>query len=116
MLTQLVSASVLFVSATAFGSSDVGTSLASVGQISEALIPHLGATAGRLVFSLGVLGASIVAAIVCSLALAWALSEAAGHRRLAELSRSADRCSMASTPCACSEEVHSSGRYQTCSG
>jgi hypothetical protein len=34
----------------------------------------------RLVFSLGVLGASIVAAIVCSLALARALSKAAGHR------------------------------------
>ena len=38
-----------------------------VGQISEALTPHLGATFGRLVFSLGVLGASMVAAIVCSL-------------------------------------------------
>ena len=32
-------------------------------------------------FSLGVLGASMVAAIVCSLALAWALGEAAGYRR-----------------------------------
>ena len=83
VLTQLVSASVLFVAATAFGASDAGASLASVGQISDALIPHLGITAGRLVFSLGVLGASIVAAIVCSLALAWALSEAAGHRRSA---------------------------------
>jgi len=37
-----------------------------------------------LVFSLGVLGASIVAAIVCSLALAWTLGEAAGHRRSSE--------------------------------
>jgi len=52
-----------------------------VGQISEALTPHLGIAAGRLVFSLGVLAASIVAAIVCALALAWALGEAAGHRR-----------------------------------
>jgi len=85
VLTQLVSASVLFVAATAFGAGDAGASLGSVGQISEALIPHLGVTAGRLVFSLGVLGASIVAAIVCSLALAWALSEAAGHRRSAEI-------------------------------
>jgi len=48
------------------------------------LIPHLGVALGRLVFSLGVLGASIVAAIVCSLALAWALGEAAGHRRTLE--------------------------------
>jgi len=85
VLTQLVSASVLFVAATAFAAGDARASLASVGQISEALIPHLGVTAGRLVFSVGVLGASIVAAIVCSLALAWALSEAAGHRRSAEI-------------------------------
>jgi NRAMP (natural resistance-associated macrophage protein)-like metal ion transporter len=83
VLTQLVSASVLFVAAAAFGANDAQVSLASVGQISEALTPHLGAIAGRLIFSLGVLGASIVAAIVCSLALAWALGEAVGHRRRA---------------------------------
>ena len=62
----------------------MGVSLASVGQISEALIPQLGVAAGRLAFSLGVLGAAIVAAIVCSLALAWALGEAAGYRRTPE--------------------------------
>jgi Mn2+/Fe2+ NRAMP family transporter len=81
VLTQSVSASVLFVAATTFGGNYHQTSLDSVDQISEALIPHLGATVGRLVFSLGVLGASMVAAIVCSLALAWALGEAAGYRR-----------------------------------
>jgi Mn2+/Fe2+ NRAMP family transporter len=84
VLTQLVSASVLFVAAATLGRGDARISLTSVGQISEALTPHLGATAGRLVFSLGVLGASIVAAIVCSLALAWALGEAAGYRRSPE--------------------------------
>ena len=84
MLTQVVSASVLFVAAATIGSGDAGASLHSVGQISEALTPHLGVAVGRLVFSLGVLGASIVAAIVCSLALAWALGEAAGHRRSPE--------------------------------
>ena len=84
VLTQLVSASVLIVAAATLGTGDAGASLASVGQISEALTPHLGVALGRLVFSLGVLGASIVAAIVCSLALAWALGEAAGHRRSPE--------------------------------
>jgi Mn2+/Fe2+ NRAMP family transporter len=84
VLTQLVSASVLIVAAATLGTGDAGVSLASVGQISEALTPHLGVSLGRLVFSLGVLGASIVAAIVCSLALAWALGEAAGHRRSPE--------------------------------
>jgi Mn2+/Fe2+ NRAMP family transporter len=84
VLTQVVSASVLFVAAATLGSGDARITLSSVGQISEALTPHLGAAAGRLVFSLGVLGASIVAAIVCSLALAWALGEAAGYRRSPE--------------------------------
>ena len=84
VLTQLVSASVLFVAAATIRPDNAQGSLASVGEISKALIPHLGVTAGRLVFSLGVLGASIVAAIVCSLALAWALGEAAGHRRTPE--------------------------------
>jgi len=80
----VVSASVLFVAAATIGSGDAGASLANVAQISEALTPHLGVALGRLVFSRGVLGASIVAAIVCSLALAWALGEAAGHRRTPE--------------------------------
>jgi Mn2+/Fe2+ NRAMP family transporter len=39
---------------------------------------------GRLVFSVGVLGASLVAAIVCSLALAWGVGEVAGYRRSLE--------------------------------
>ena len=42
VLTQVVSASVLFVAAATLGTGDAGASLASVGQISEALIPHLG--------------------------------------------------------------------------
>ncbi|MGH8324221.1 MAG: efflux RND transporter periplasmic adaptor subunit, partial [Steroidobacteraceae bacterium] len=39
---------------------------------------------GRLVFSAGVLGASLVAAIVSSLALAWGTGEVAGYRRSLE--------------------------------
>jgi Mn2+/Fe2+ NRAMP family transporter len=39
---------------------------------------------GRLVFSAGVLGASLVAAIVSSLALAWGVGEVAGYRRSLE--------------------------------
>jgi hypothetical protein len=64
----LVSASVLFDAATTFDTSCQHASLGSVGQISEALIPYPRATIGRLVFSFGVLGASMVDAIVCSLA------------------------------------------------
>jgi len=58
--------------------------LSSVGEISAALTPLLGETMGRLVFSAGVLGASLVAAIVSSLALAWGVGEVAGYRRSLE--------------------------------
>jgi hypothetical protein len=58
VLTQLVSASVLFVAATTFGTSYEQASLGSVGQISEALTPHLGATVGRLVSTRRVDGCS----------------------------------------------------------
>ena len=84
VITQLVTASVLFIAAATLGRGNIPATLSSVGEISEALTPHLGVAAGRLVFSLGVLGASIVAAIVCSLALAWALGEAASYRRSPE--------------------------------
>ena len=44
----------------------------------------MGEAAGRIVFSAGVLGASLVAAIVSSLALAWGVGEVAGYRRSLE--------------------------------
>jgi Mn2+/Fe2+ NRAMP family transporter len=65
------------------GSGSAG--LGSVGEISSAMIPLLGDSVGRLVFSAGVLGASLVAAIVCSLSLAWGVGEVAGcYRRSLE--------------------------------
>ena len=44
----------------------------------------MGESVGRLVFGAGVLGASMVAAIVSSLALAWGVGEVAGYRRSLE--------------------------------
>ena len=52
--------------------------------MSQALTPFLGTAMGNLVFGLGVLGAGMVAAIVCSLAFAWGLGEVAGYRRSLE--------------------------------
>ena len=87
-----------------------------MGQISEALTPHLGATAGRLVFSLGVLGASIVAAIVCSLARAWALGEAAGHRHSPETQLLRAQWFYGVYAAWVLGERHSSGKRRTSSG
>jgi hypothetical protein len=44
----------------------------------------MGERVGQIVFSAGVLGASLVAAIVSSLALAWGVGEVAGYRRSLE--------------------------------
>jgi NRAMP (natural resistance-associated macrophage protein)-like metal ion transporter len=85
ILTQLLTGAVLAAAAAAFARGDAPVRLESVGVISRALSPILGAAAGRFVFSAGVLGASLVAAIVSSLALAWGVGEVAGYRRSLEL-------------------------------
>ena len=84
ILTQCLTGAVLVAAAAAFATGSPTASLASVGEISDALAPVLGASAGRVVFGAGVLGASLVAAIVSSLALAWGVGEIAGYRRSLE--------------------------------
>ena len=74
LATQIVMASVLV--AAAVGLHGRAGSLRSVGDLATALAPSLGATTARLVLTAGILGASLVAAIVVSVALAWAVSEA----------------------------------------
>jgi len=83
LLTQCLTGAVL-VAAAATLTSRAGAGLDSVGGISAALSPLLGEHFGRLVFSAGVLGASLVAAIVCSLALAWGVGEVAGYKHSLE--------------------------------
>jgi NRAMP (natural resistance-associated macrophage protein)-like metal ion transporter len=84
VLTQFVMAAVLIACAATIGRGNPNASLASVGDMSQALTPFLGTAVGNLVFGLGVLGAGMVAAIVCSLAFAWGLGEVAGYRRSLE--------------------------------
>jgi len=84
MLTQCLSGAVLVAVAATLGSGGASAGLSSVGEISNALTPFLGESVGRVVFSAGVLGASLVAAIVCSLALAWGVGEVTGYRRSLE--------------------------------
>jgi Mn2+/Fe2+ NRAMP family transporter len=84
VLTQCLTGAVLVAAAATLASGDTAASLSSVGEISNALSPVLGEGVGRLVFSVGVLGASLVAAIVSSLALAWGAGEVTGYRRSLE--------------------------------
>ena len=85
VLTQLVMAAVLIACAATIGAHTSNAPLNTVGEMSQALTPFMGQAAGKLVFSLGVLGAGLVAAIVASLALAWGVGEVAGYRRSLEL-------------------------------
>jgi Mn2+/Fe2+ NRAMP family transporter len=86
-LTQLLTTAVL-VAVAALRSDIKGRPLDNIGQISQALTPLLGEMTGRLVFSIGVVGAAMAAAIVSSLACAWGLGELFGlHRSLERESR-----------------------------
>jgi len=83
-LTQCLTGAVLIAAAATLGKNGASGGLGSVGEISNALSPVLGATFGRLAFSAGVLGASLVAAIVCSLAMAWGAGEITGYKHSLE--------------------------------
>ncbi len=85
LLTQLIMAAVLVACAATIGARNPNASLTSVGEMSQALTPFMGEFTGKLVFSLGVLGAGLVAAIVATLALAWGVGEVAGYKRSLEL-------------------------------
>jgi NRAMP (natural resistance-associated macrophage protein)-like metal ion transporter len=80
-ITQLVMSAVLIATAATIGKTHPGTSLEDVHQISEALVPFLGVTTGRILFAMGMLGAALIAAIVVSLTAAWGLGEVMGYRR-----------------------------------
>jgi NRAMP (natural resistance-associated macrophage protein)-like metal ion transporter len=84
VLTQMVMAAVLIACAATIGRTSPGATLATVGDMSQALTPFLGPAMGRAVYGAGVLGAGMVAAIVASLAFAWGLGEVAGYQRSLE--------------------------------
>lgn len=81
IITQAVMIAVLITTAATIGKTNPGAPLDTVHQISDALIPSLGETAGRLLFALGITGAALVATIVVSLTAAWGLGEVLGFRR-----------------------------------
>lgn len=84
IVTQLIMAAVLVTTAATLGKTNPGASLNTVQQISEALIPSLGNTTGRILFALGISGAAMVATIVASLTAAWGLGEVLGFKRSLE--------------------------------
>ena len=81
VLAQLVTAAVLVALAATFDGKSQLRSIQSIGDVSEALIPVFGSSGAHMIFSFGVMGAAMVAAIVSTLALSWAISEASGFKR-----------------------------------
>jgi len=81
LVTQMVMCAVLIMAAATIGKTNPGASLNDVHDISQALIPTLGVEAGKVLFALGMLGASLISAIVVSLTAAWGLGEVMGYRR-----------------------------------
>ncbi|MHB8254074.1 MAG: NRAMP family divalent metal transporter [Acidiferrobacter sp.] len=84
VLTQLIMAAVLVVTAATIGRTNPHTPLNTVQQIADALTPFLGQRTGRLLFALGMSGAAIVATIVVSLTAARGVGEVMGFKHSLE--------------------------------
>ncbi len=80
VITQLIMIAILVATAATIGVNHPGKSLNTVQQIADSLTPFLGKMTGTILFSLGMVGASMVAAVVVSLAAAWGLGEVSGYK------------------------------------
>ncbi|MDI9259237.1 NRAMP family divalent metal transporter [Alicyclobacillus sendaiensis] len=80
ILTQVIMIAVVVMIAATVGRTHPNSSLETVGDIAQGLTPFLGAAAAKVIFGLGMLGASFVAALVVSLAGAWGIGEVTGIR------------------------------------
>jgi Mn2+/Fe2+ NRAMP family transporter len=78
VVTQLVMAAALVATAATLGPKGGDQNLDTVQQIAEAITPYLGEFGGKLLFGLGMVGASLVATIVVTLTAARAVAEALG--------------------------------------
>lgn len=79
LLCQTVTAAVVVAAAASIGQGG-GQGLARIGDIAHAFSTRIGAHAGRALFSIGLCGGALVAAIVVCLTAAWALGELLGRR------------------------------------
>jgi Mn2+/Fe2+ NRAMP family transporter len=84
VVTQLVMAAVLVSTAATIGKVNPNATLNTIGNITHALTPFVGLAMGRLLFSLGVLGAAMISSVVVSLAAAWGFGEVTGYKQSLE--------------------------------
>ena len=84
IVTQLIMAAILVVTAATLGRAGSGQSLDTVQQIAQAITPFVGERAGTLMFALGMIGAALVATIVVTLTAARTLGEIMGFKHSLE--------------------------------
>ena len=84
VVTQLVMAAVLVAAAATIGKTNSSVSLNSIEDFAHMLTPVMGVMVGRLLFSLGILGAAMIASVVVSLAAAWGFGEVTGYKHSLE--------------------------------
>jgi Mn2+/Fe2+ NRAMP family transporter len=87
-LTQLVMIAAIITTAGTIwdGNLPSDTTITSIPDISSSITPHLGFTAGRILFSLGMIGGAMIGAIVVTITASWTLGEVIGFGR--DLNRS----------------------------
>jgi len=83
ILCQIVTAAIVIAAAATVRSGDV-TGFQSVGDIAQTFTHTLGPWIGRGVFTLGLVGSALVAAIVVTLTVAWSVGEALGVKHSLE--------------------------------
>lgn len=89
IITQIIMAAALIMMAATVGQPHLNqvhpnAPLETVQEISHALVPYLGSVTAKIIFSLGMIGAASIAAIVVSLTAAWGLGEITGYKRSLE--------------------------------
>jgi len=83
-LTQLVMISAIVTTAGTIWNGvlgDPGNGIDQIPDISAAITPHLGSIAGRILFSLGMVGGAMIGAIVVTITASWSLGELLGFGR-----------------------------------
>ncbi len=84
IVTQVIMAAVLIVTAATLGTTNPNAALDTVQDIAASLTPFLGEFNGRILFALGMSGAALVAAIVVALTAAWGVGEVFGFKHSLE--------------------------------
>ncbi len=80
VVTQVIMVAIVVASGATLGFANHGHALNSIGEIASALTPFFGHRDAVIFFGFGMIGASVVAALVVSLAGAWGVSEVMGWR------------------------------------